>query len=186
MPEHWEVGPLKRFVARQPGAIKAGPFGSQLTSAEMAGADYKVYTQRNVIDRNLDAGDKYISRAKFEDLRAFEVHPGDVLITSRGTIGRTALVKEGCRAGILHPCLLRVQVDPRRLGCRFLMTLIQDSALLPGQLTFLSNATTIDVIYSNTLATVLVPVPSREEQRCIVRYLSEREKYPGRGWKAGK
>ena len=175
VPEHWEVGPLKRFVARKPGAIKAGPFGSQLTLAEMAGADYKVYTQRNVIARNLDGGDKYVSRAKFEDLRAFEVVPGDVLITSRGTIGRTALVTRGCRAGILHPCLLRVQVDPRHLGRRFLMTLVQDSALLPRQLAFLSNATTIDVIYSDTLANVLIPVPPREEQRCIGEYLSDRK-----------
>jgi len=174
VPEHWEVGPLKRFVARKPGAIKAGPFGSQLTSAEMAGADYKVYTQRDVIKRDLDDGDKYVSSAKFEDLRAFEVVPGDVLITSRGTIGRTALVTKGCRAGILHPCLLRVQVDPRYLGRRFLMTLVQDSALLPRQLAFLSNATTIDVIYSDTLANVLIPVPSREEQRCIGEYLSDR------------
>ncbi|MCY4572262.1 MAG: restriction endonuclease subunit S [Gemmatimonadetes bacterium] len=174
VPEHWEVGPLKRFVARGPGAIKAGPFGSQLTSAEMAGADYKVYTQRNVIKHDLDGGDKYVSSAKFEDLRAFEVIPGDVLITSRGTIGRTALVTKGCRAGILHPCLLRVQVDPRHLGRRFLMTLVQDSALLPRQLAFLSNATTIDVIYSDTLANVLIPVPSREEQRCIGEYLSDR------------
>ena len=174
VPEHWEVGPLKRFVARQPGAIKAGPFGSQLTSAEMAGADYKVYTQRNVIDRDLAAGDKYISRSKFEEMRAFEVRPGDVLITSRGTIGRTALATQECRAGILHPCLLRVQVEPSRLSRRFLMTLVQDSALLPTQLVFLSNATTIDVIYSDTLANVVVPVPSHEEQRCIVEHLSHR------------
>ena len=174
VPEHWEVGPLKRFVARQPGAIKAGPFGSQLTSAEMAGTDYKVYTQRNVIDRDLAGGDKYISRSKFEELRAFEVLPGDVVITSRGTIGRTALVTQDCRAGILHPCLLRVQVEPSLLSRRFLMTLVQDSALLSTQLVFLSNATTIDVIYSNTLANVVVPVPSRKEQQRIVEYLSHR------------
>lgn len=171
VPTHWEVAPLKRFVLNDPGAIRAGPFGSQLTSAEMTGVDYKVYTQRNVIDRDLDGGRKYVSQEKFNTLRAFEVVPGDVLVTSRGTIGRTVIVKEGSKPGVLHPCLLRVRPDCTILAPIFLLTLIQDSQLLPLQLQFLSNATTIDVIYSDTLANVVLPVPPLAEQTAIVRFL---------------
>ncbi len=174
VPAHWEVGPLKRFVARRPGAIKAGPFGSQLTAADMTGADVKVYTQRNVIDRDLEKGVNYVSDTKFETMRAFEVFPGDVLVTSRGTIGRTALVTENCQRGILHPCLLRVHPDQGRLYHMYLMALIQDSQLLPQQLTLLSNATTIDVIYSGTLANIIVPLPPIEEQQAIVRGIDAR------------
>ena len=173
VPEHWEVGSLKRFAARRPGAIKAGPFGSQLTAAEMTETGFKVYTQRNVIDRDLEKGFNHISSAKFHALRAFEVVPGDVLVTSRGTIGRTALVTEDCEPGVLHPCLLRIQPDHRHLLPEFLMTLIQDSQLLGRQLTFLSNATTIDVIYSTTLANITVPVPPLPEQTAIVEYLDK-------------
>ena len=46
VPANWSVGPLKRFVVRRRGAIKAGPFGSQLTADEMMGVEVKVYTQR--------------------------------------------------------------------------------------------------------------------------------------------
>jgi type I restriction enzyme S subunit len=168
VPEHWEVGPLKRFVAQRPGAIKAGPFGSQLTASEMLASDYKVFTQRNVIDRDLDAGNNYVSAAKFETMRAFEVFAGDILVTSRGTIGRTALVGEHCAKGILHPCLLRVQPDLKRLLPEFLMTLVQDSQLLPRQLSLLSNATTIDVIYTGTLANIVIPLPPISEQQAIL------------------
>ena len=171
VPEHWEIGPLKRFAARYSGAIKAGPFGSQLTSADMTGTDFKVYTQRNVIDRDLEKGFTYISNAKFHDLRAFEIVPGDVLVTSRGTIGRTALVANSCERGVLHPCLLRIHPDHERLVPEFLMTLIQDSQLLPQQLMFLSNSTTIDVIYSSTLANTVVPVPPLTEQVACVEHL---------------
>ena len=173
VPEHWEIGPMKRFAAKSPGAIKTGPFGSQLTAAEMSGTEFKVYTQRNVIDRNLEKGVNYISHAKFQDLRAFEVFQGDVLVTSRGTIGRTALVTEGCERGVLHPCLIRIQPDHGCLVPEFLMMLIQDSQILPRQLAYLSNATTIDVIYSSTLANIIVPVPPIAEQSSIVRYLDE-------------
>ena len=137
----------------------------------MMGTDVKVYTQRNVIDRNLGEGINYISSEKFEVLRPFEVLPSDVLVTSRGTIGRTMLVTEDCERGILHPCLIRVQPAPEHLIAEFLMTLIQDSQLLPQQLAFLSNATTIDVIYSDTLANIVVPVPPLSEQTAIVRFL---------------
>ena len=171
-PTSWAVGPLKRFVLRRRGAIKAGPFGSQLTADEMMGTDIKVYTQRNVIDRNLAKGINYISSEKFEKLRSFEVLPGDVLVTSRGTIGRTMLVTGGCERGILHPCLIRAQPDPSLILAEFLMMIIQDSQLLPQQLVFLSNATTIEVIYSDTLANVVVPVPPLPEQNAIVDFLT--------------
>jgi type I restriction enzyme S subunit len=134
----------------------------------MSGSDFKGYTQRNAIDRDLDAGANLIKRSKFEAMRVFEVLPGDVLVTSRGTIGRTVLVTAKCRPGILHPCLLRVQPDQHRLIPEFLTILIQDSQLLPRQLTLLSNATAINVIYSSTLANVAVPVPSLDEQRLII------------------
>lgn len=39
------------------------------------------------------------------------------------------------------------------------------------QLSYLSNATTIDVIYSNTIASVIVPVPPIEEQGEILKFL---------------
>ena len=173
VPMHWEVGALKRFVAKWRGSIKAGPFGSQLTASEMTETDFKVYTQRNVIDRDLKKGSDYISSKKFSTLRAFKVVPGDVLITSRGTIGRTVLVPEGCERGILHPCLLRVHPDGKRLVPEFLMTLIQDSQILQQQLTFLSNATTIDVIYTNTLANIVIPVPPLNEQTTLLKELNK-------------
>ena len=171
VPANWSVGPLKRFAIKRRGAIKAGPFGSQLTADEMMGTDVKVYTQRNVIDRNLAEGSNYVSNEKFEALRPFQVWPGDVLVTSRGTIGRTMLVTDDCERGILHPCLIRVQPDRKHLVAAFIMAVIQDSQLLPKQLMFLSNATTIHVIYSVTLANVVVPVPPLSEQTAIVHFL---------------
>ncbi len=89
-PVHWETAPLKRFVHPVAGSIKTGPFGSQLLSSEMQGGQVKVYNQRTVIDRDFVIGDNFISEEKFKDLASFAVQPGDVLVTTRGTIGRCA------------------------------------------------------------------------------------------------
>jgi len=171
IPEHWFVMPLKRIVMNTYGSIKPGPFGSQLTSADMNGGDIKVYTQRNVIDKDLDKGEQYISFEKFKSLQSFQVYPGDILVTSRGTIGSTVLVTNSSEHGILHPCLIKVTPDIKKINPYYLMVLIQDSQLLKKQLLFLSNATTIDVIYSGTLANIKLPIPSIKEQNKILNFI---------------
>ena len=171
IPAHWMVTPLKYAVAQKVGAVRAGPFGSQLLSSEMMSGDIKVYNQRNVIDRDLVRGDNYISEDKFRELSAFTVYPGDLLITSRGTIGRCAIVPENVELGILHPCLIRVQADQGKLSPEYLSLLVQDSSLVQTQLFLVSNATTIDVIYSNNLRQVIIPLPPLDEQLAIVEHL---------------
>jgi len=173
VPQHWAVGAVKHFVASVPGAIKTGPFGSHLKSSEMESGTIKVYNQRSVIDNDFVSGDNFVSEKKFGELASFETFPGDVLVTTRGTIGRAAILPEGAEQGILHPCLLRIQVDEARLDRRFIKTLIHDSDLMKTQLGYLSNATTIEVIYSNTMASVIIPVPPLDEQGKILQFLAD-------------
>lgn len=171
IPAHWAIVPLKRATRYGADTIKTGPFGSQLLSSEMMDGKIKVYNQRSVIDRNLDQGENYISEEKYEELRAFTVFPGDVLVTTRGTIGRCVIVPEGAELGILHPCLMRIQSHPEKLLATFLVLLIQESYLVQTQLLEMSNATTIEVIYSGTMRQVRIPLPPLPEQRAIVVYL---------------
>ncbi len=173
VPGHWKVGAIKYFVLAKDGAIKTGPFGSHLTSADMQSGTIKVYNQRSVIDADFDAGENFISEKKFAELASFETFPGDLLITTRGTIGRAAILPENAERGILHPCLLRLQPDNSQVDTKFLMTLIQDSDLMKTQLNYLSNATTIDVIYSCTIASVIIPVPPVSEQDAIMQFLAD-------------
>jgi type I restriction enzyme S subunit len=168
MPAHWEIAPLKRYILPVPGAIKTGPFGSQLLSSEMESGDIKVYNQRTAIDRDFDTGDNFISEDKFRQLASFAVQPRDILVTTRGTIGRCAIVPDSADKGILHPCLMRIQPDPSKMLREFSILLIQDSDLVRTQLALASNATTIDVIYSETMREVFVPKPPIDEQRTII------------------
>lgn len=171
VPEHWKPLRLKHLLRLQRGAVKTGPFGSQLQSVEMMEGEIKVYNQRSVITRDFAGGDNYISMAKFGELRAFEVFPNDLLVTTRGTIGRCAVLPEDAERGILHPCLMRVQFDLRRVSNRFAEILIQESGRVLEQLQVKSNATTIDVIYSESLREIWFSLPPLAEQRAIAAYL---------------
>jgi type I restriction enzyme, S subunit len=118
VPEGWRVGAIKYFVLAKNGSIKTGPFGSQLTSSDMQFGTIKVYNQRSVIDEDFDSGENFISEEKFVNLASFETFPGDLLITTRGTIGRTAILPEKAERGILHPCLLRLQPNNAHINTR--------------------------------------------------------------------
>jgi type I restriction enzyme S subunit len=130
----------------------------------------KVYNQRNVLDQNFSDGDNYISIEKFAELRAFETFPGDLLITSRGSIGHCAVLPQGAEPGILHPCLIRMQLDQRTISTRFVEIQIEDSPIILDQLRFMSNATTIDVIYSESLKEIILVIPPLSEQNSIITY----------------
>jgi type I restriction enzyme S subunit len=170
IPAHWAVNRLKSVLRPRKGAIKTGPFGSQLQSHEMQAGEIKVYNQRNVIDRDFRGGDNYVSLEKFAELRAFETFPGDLLITTRGSIGRCAVLPPGAEQGILHPCLVRVQPNQGGVLTAFLEIQVGECDIVLDQLRFMSNATTIDVIYSESLREVWLTIPPVQERAEIVAY----------------
>jgi type I restriction enzyme S subunit len=172
IPAHWDALRLKHLLKAQKGSIKTGPFGSQLHLSEMQEGQIKVYNQKTVIDRDIAGGDDYISKQKFDELRSFEVFPGDLLVTTRGTIGRCMVVPEQAGRGILHPCLMRIQLADNRALNDYIEMLIEDSGQVLDQLRIVSNATTIDVIYSESLKEVWLAVPPIPEQRAIVAHIA--------------
>ena len=171
IPAHWALKRIKHLLVGRKGAIKTGPFGSQLHSSEMMDSEIKVLNQRTVIDRDIRGGLNYISMAKFSELKAFEAFPGDLLVTTRGTIGRCMIIPRGAPRGILHPCLMRIQIDTRLAYDHYIEFLIEESGLILAQLQLMSNSTTIEVIYSDSLKETLLPLPPLSEQRAISTFL---------------
>ena len=170
IPEKWRVYRSKYLLAQVKDAIKAGPFGSSLTSSDMQESDVKVFNQRSVLDNDFDAGDEYVSVEKSLELKGFIAKAGDVLITTRGTIGKTAIVPNG-KQGILHPCLIKMVIDDNVFLKTLLCRIFNETNMLTEQLRLASNATTIDVIYTQNLLNLYIPVPPIEAQEAIEKFL---------------
>ncbi len=177
IPEHWEIKKLKYLLKSKKGALKPGPFGSQLKNSDITPNGYKVYNQRSVLDNDFDSGDFYISEEKFNELIDFEIFPNDLLITSRGTIGKCAIFPENKKRGILHPCIIRIQLDQNIISNYYAEYFMQESKLFKESILIYSNATTIEVIYSDILKNVLILLPpTLEEQIEIVEYINDQAK----------
>ena len=55
--------------------IKTGPFGSQLKSDIIQEDGFKVYGQENVINKDFQLGNRFISEDKFKELAVCEIKP---------------------------------------------------------------------------------------------------------------
>jgi type I restriction enzyme S subunit len=79
IPEGWGVKKIKHILKKKKGALKTGPFGSQIRNSDLNSlGDYKVYTQRNVLDEDYISGEDRIDDEKFNSLKEFEIKTGDI------------------------------------------------------------------------------------------------------------
>lgn len=176
IPEGWKYLPIKYTLINNKESIRTGPFGSSLKSDEFLDEGIRVYNQRSVYDEDFSKSDIFISEEKFEELKGFIVLPGDILITSRGTIGRMTIVPSDSEIGVLHPCLIRLRLNNELLISKYLWWYINHSSLFINSVKIESNSTTIEVIYSETLSSVRIPIPSYQEQHQIIQFLDSKTK----------
>lgn len=175
VPEHWEVMKLKNICRKGKYAIKTGPFGTQLKGEELQPeGDVPVYSQRNVIDDDFTNVRFFVTKEKARQLQGFYTQSNDVLVTSRGTIGKSALLPNDVPMGILHPCLIALRIDQKVCSLDWIRSFLADTKSFLTDITLSSNATTIEVIYTETLKNVAIPVPPLSEQRAIATYLDEK------------
>lgn len=174
IPAHWNLKRLKFMLENSAESMKVGPFGSALSGSDFTDEGKWVYNQRVVLDQNFSVNTTFVSEEKFREMRGFSVYPGDILITTRGTIGKVAIVPEGASEGILHPCIIKFRIDKRMMMPELLQLIFNESDFVKDQFALMSNATTIEVIYSYSLKDIILPVIPVDEQREIYDFLSEK------------
>ena len=115
IPESWEVCRIVSFLSEEKGAMKIGPFGSQLKKDSMVGAGIKVYGQENIFRKDMGFGDRFITKEHYNQLKSCELHPGDFIISMMGTIGKCMVVPNDIEKGIMDSHLIRLQLNKSRM-----------------------------------------------------------------------
>ena len=99
VPEGWTWARLNDLAL-----YKKGPFGSSITKAMFVPESdnaIKVYEQKNAINKNAHLGHYFISQEKYQELKGFEIFPGDIIVSCAGTIGETFVMPSDMRKGII-------------------------------------------------------------------------------------
>ncbi|AKG91330.1 Type I restriction modification DNA specificity domain [Geoglobus ahangari] len=164
IPKEWGVVKVENIVMPEDG-IKRGPWGSMIKKEFFVESGYKVYEQKNVILNDFTVGDYYINDEKFDELKNYEIKPGDILMTSAGTIGKIAIVPEGIQRGIFNQALIRIRLNGNKINILFFKYLFE-SGLLERQLRkFTYGATQVNLASIKILKQILLPLPPLPEQQ---------------------
>lgn len=99
-PRGFEKVPLSKLAE-----IKIGPFGSLLHKEDYIQAGHALVNPSHIIDGKISIDSKLtVSEEKFNELRAYHLRVGDVVMGRRGEMGRCAVVTENgllCGTGSL-------------------------------------------------------------------------------------
>jgi len=168
---NWKWAYLPDFVVSSRHAIKRGPFGSHLRKEFFVPSGYKIYEQKHAIYADFTAGSYFIDEDKFQQMKAFEVKPGDIIISCSGTIGKVAIVPETAEPGIINQALLKLTRDPRKID-RMFFKIVFESDFIKREVAEMSLGSAMKNIGSvKILKKIKFPLPPLEDQRRLVAYL---------------
>jgi type I restriction enzyme, S subunit len=108
----WKTRTIEQLIKKEKYALKRGPFGGALKKEIFVASGYLVYEQFHALNNDFTFGRYFIDEAKFNELKGFEVKPGDIIISCSGVyLGKLAIVPHDAKKGIINQALLKISLD---------------------------------------------------------------------------
>ncbi len=164
LPNGWEWCKLDDLAF-----YKKGPFGSSLTKSMFVPKSdntYKVYEQKNAIQKDCNLGSYYITREKYETLKGFSVQPYDIIVSCAGTIGETYVLPSHIEKGIINQALMLIRLYSKEIERFYLLYfdfILKEEACKSSKGTAIKNIPPFDI-----LKNFYFPMPPIKEQQRIL------------------
>ena len=111
-PKRWDTKVIEEITKKEKYSIKRGPFGGALKKEIFVNEGYLVYEQYHALNNDFTFGRYFIDEKKFQELKAFEVHENDIIISCSGVyLGKLAIVPKNSKKGVINQALLKVSLD---------------------------------------------------------------------------
>lgn len=165
--------PLKPF-SELVTSMHIGPFGSSLTNDAFCPAeeaDCVVYEQKHAIHQSIGLGFRYIDYEKHAELSRFTVGPGSILVSCRGTIGKVYQLPDDAPVGVIHPSLMKIEVDYSSANGTYVVDLLR-SVFAREESRAVGSGVKM-AIRAKELSAMIVPVPPLDMQQNYARFVSQ-------------
>lgn len=125
----WQTKSITELVKKEKYSLKRGPFGGALKKEIFVEAGYLVYEQYHALNNDFTFERYYINDKKFQELKAFEVRPGDIIISCSGVyLGKLAILPPDAKKGIINQALLKVSLDQQKMNNEFFVFLFSQKS----------------------------------------------------------
>ena len=143
-----------------------GPFGGSLKKEIFVNDGYAVYEQSHAIYSDFSQFRYFINKKKFNEMKRFEIQSDDLIMSCSGTIGKTAIIPQKHKEGIINQALLKITT--KKYLHIFFLKLFMDSIHFKSQLS--SKGGAIQNISSvKVLRQIKFPLTPLSEQKAIVQ-----------------
>lgn len=120
----WGIKTIEQLVKKEKYSIKRGPFGGALKKDIFVSEGYLVYEQYHALNNDFTFERYYINDEKFNELKAFEVFPNDIIISCSGVyLGKLAIIPQNAKRGIINQALLKIVLDQKIMSNHFFVFL---------------------------------------------------------------
>ena len=98
---NWNKVSFKELVNNEKGAMRTGPFGSDLLHSEFVSDGIPVLGIDNAVLNKFQWKERrFITAEKYQKLKRYTIFPKDVIVTIMGTVGRVAVIPENIGTAI--------------------------------------------------------------------------------------
>src|SRR5262249_40566929 len=109
----------------------------------------------------------FIDQAKFDEMRGFQVHPGELIMSCSGTMGKVAIIPQDAPSGVINQALLKLTPTDRISGM-FLKHWMESENFQHSLSDFTYGAAIKNVASVEILKELRLPLPPLATQQAIV------------------
>ena len=159
------------------GAIRTGPFGSQLHHAEFTKEGIPVLGIDNVVSNTFRwAEPRHLPAEKYAKFKKFRVYPGDVLVTIMGTVGRVCVAPDNLPECMSTKHLCVITPNTTRINAVYLWALLLHDNNLRHQTKNVAKGAIMEGWNSTIIKNLIISLPpiklQNEFSECVKEILA--------------
>lgn len=155
--------------------IKCGPFGTQLSKQEYQDHGVALWEIPQINSDFSTLPTHFLTKEKAEQLNAFSIVPGDIVMSRKGNVGRCALFPGHFDNGIMHSDVLRIRVDKQRVNPWFMMYQLHFSRAVQHQIEMVSTGAIMAGVNVTKLKNIVIHLPDLDQQENFCAFIQKKD-----------